>query len=57
MLKKYLKTKLALSELNNGEILKITATNPTSWEDLASYARIRSNKLIHAEKKGWEVCL
>ena len=66
MLKKYLnandlncplpllKTKLSLSELNSGEILKITATDqdPTSYEDFASYAKISGNKLIHAEKKG-----
>ena len=45
-----------MSELNSGEILEITATDPTSWEDFASYAKISSNKLIHAEKKGWEVC-
>ena len=69
MLKKYLnandlncplpllKTKLSLSELNSGEILEITATDTTSWEDFASYAKISSYKLIHAEKKGWEVCL
>jgi tRNA 2-thiouridine synthesizing protein A len=63
MLKKYLnandlncplpllKTKLSLSELNSGEILEITATDPTSWEDFTSYAKISGNKLIHAEKK------
>ena len=63
MLKKYLnandlncplpllKTKLTLSELNSGEILEITATDPTSWEDFASYAKISGNKLIHTEKK------
>ena len=63
MLKKYLntndlycplpllKTKLSLFELNIGEILEITATDLTSWEDFASYAKISGNKLIHAEKK------
>ena len=63
MLKKYLnandlncplpllKTKISLSELNSGEILEITATDPTSYEDFASYAKIRGNKLIQAEKK------
>lgn len=63
MLKKYLnandlncplpllKTKLSLPELNSGEILEITATDPTSWEDFASYAKISGNKLIHAEKR------
>ena len=63
MLKKYLnandlncplpllKNKLSLSELNSGEILEITATDLTSWEDFASYAKISGNKLIHVEKK------
>ncbi len=46
-----LKTKLSLYELNSGEILEITATDPTSWEDFASYAKISGNKLIHAEKR------
>ena len=63
MLKKYLnandlncplrllKTKQSLSELISGEILEITATDTTSWEDFASYAKISGNKLIHTEKK------
>ena len=63
MLKKYLnandltcllpllKTKLSLYELNSGEILEITATDTTSWEDFASYAKISGNKLIHAKKR------
>ena len=63
MLKKYLnandltcllpllKIKLSLYELNSGEILEITATDATSWEDFASYAKISGNKLIHAEKR------
>ena len=63
MLKKYLnandlncplpllKTKLSLSELISGEILEMTATDTTSWEDFASYAKISGNKLIHTEKK------
>jgi len=28
-----LKAKLSLSDLKSGEILKVTATDPTSWED------------------------
>ena len=63
MLKKYLnanelncplpllKNKLSLSERNSGEILEITVTDPVSWEDFASYAKISGNKLIYAEKK------
>jgi len=59
MLKKYLnandlsllKTKLSLSELNSGEILGITAIDPTSWEGFSSYAKISGNKLILAKKR------
>lgn len=46
-----LKTKLSLADLKSGQILEVTATDPTSWEDFASYAKISGNKLIHAEKK------
>jgi len=46
-----LKTRLSLSDLNSGEILEVTATDPTSWEDFASYAKISGNNLIHAENK------
>ena len=46
-----LKTKLSLADLKSGEILEVTATDPTSWEDFASYAKISGNKLIHVEKK------
>ena len=44
-----LKAKLMLAELSSGEILKVKATDPTSWEDFASYARISGNKLLKAE--------
>ena len=63
MLKKYLKandldcplpllkTKLSLSELNSREILELTATDPTSWEDFASYAKIREAISLFMLKK------
>ena len=63
MLKKYLnandldcplpllKTKLSLSELNSREILEITATVPTSWEDFASYTKIREAISLFMLKK------
>tara|TARA_Y100000590_G_scaffold92544_2_gene104663 strand:- start:15160 stop:15384 length:225 start_codon:yes stop_codon:yes gene_type:complete len=47
-----LKTKLSLSSLNSGEILEVSATDPTSWEDFPIYAKISGNKLIYAEKEG-----
>ena len=45
-----LKTKLSLADLKSGQILEVTATDPTSWADFASYARITGNELVHAEK-------
>ncbi len=47
-----LKTKLSLADLKSGEILEVTATDPTSWEDFASYAKISGNELVHAKKSG-----
>ena len=46
-----LKTKLSLADLKSGQILEVTATDPTSWEDFASYAKISGNKLLKASKK------
>ena len=45
-----LKTKLKLADLKSGQILEVTATDPTSWADFASYAKISGNELVHAEK-------
>ncbi len=45
-----LKTKLTLADLKSGQILEVTATDPTSWADFASYAKISGNELIRAEK-------
>ena len=45
-----LKTKLSLSGLKSGELLEVTATDPTSWEDFASYAKISGNKLLNDVK-------
>ena len=45
-----LKTKLTLADLKSGQILQVTATDPTSWADFASYAKISGNELVHAEK-------
>ena len=46
-----LKTKLALSNLESGDILQVISTDPTSWDDFGSYARISGNKLIEADNK------
>ena len=48
--KPLLKTKLTLADLKSGQILEVTATDPTSWEDFASYAKISGNELVHAEQ-------
>ena len=45
-----LKTKLTIADLKSGQILEVTATDPTSWEDFASYAKISGNELVHAEQ-------
>ena len=45
-----LKTNLSLADLKSGQILEVTATDPTSWEDFASYAKISGNELVHAEQ-------
>ena len=45
-----LKTKLTLADLKSGQILEVTATDPTSWADFASYAKISGNELVHAEQ-------
>ena len=45
-----LKTKLSLADLKRGQILEVTATDPSSLEDFASYAKISGNELVHAEQ-------
>ncbi len=47
-----LKTQLSLADLKSSQILEVTSTDPTSWEDFASYAKISGNELVHAEKNG-----
>ena len=47
----FLKAKLFLSKLSAGDVLEVTAIDPTSWEDFASYAKISGNKLLQASKK------
>lgn len=47
-----LKTKLTLSDLDSGETLEVSATDPTSWEDFPIYAKISGNRLVYAKKEG-----
>jgi len=45
-----LKTKKAIDSLNSGEILKMTATDPGSVNDMASWANRTGNELVaHTE--------
>ena len=45
-----LKTKKAIDSLNSGEILKMTATDPGSVNDMASWAKRTGNELVaHTE--------
>ena len=46
-----LKTKLAIADLKSVDILKVVATDPTSWKDFISYSEISGNRLLKAEKK------
>ena len=46
-----LKAKLFLSKLSAGDVLEVTAIDPTSWEDFASYAKMSGNKLLQESKK------
>ena len=45
-----LKTKKAIDSLNSGEILKMTATDPGSINDMASWAKRTGHELVaHTE--------
>jgi len=45
-----LKTKKAIDSLNTGEILKMTATDPGSVNDMASWAKRTGHELVsHTE--------
>jgi len=45
-----LKTKKAIDSLNSGEVLKMTATDPGSVNDMASWANRTGNELVaHTE--------
>jgi tRNA 2-thiouridine synthesizing protein A len=48
-----LKTKKAIDGLQSGEVLKLTATDPGSVNDMASWARRTGNELMaHTEQAG-----
>jgi len=41
-----LKAKLALAQLNSGEVLKVTATDAASQRDFHSFARLAGHELL-----------
>ncbi|MEI7788015.1 MAG: sulfurtransferase TusA family protein [Chlorobiaceae bacterium] len=48
-----LKTKKAIDALNSGEVLKMTATDPGSINDMASWSNRTGNELVaHTEQAG-----
>lgn len=47
-----LKTKKAIDSLNSGEVLKMTATDPGSVNDMASWANRTGHELISHTEAG-----
>jgi tRNA 2-thiouridine synthesizing protein A len=47
-----LKTKKAIDGLQSGEVLKITATDPGSVNDMASWAKRTCNELLSHTESG-----
>ena len=45
-----LKAKKALTDLQSGQLLKVTATDPGSWRDFESFARQTGHELVLQEK-------
>lgn len=41
-----LKTKQALSSMNNGQILKVTCTDSGSWRDIPGFIELSAHQLI-----------
>lgn len=47
-----LRAKKALKELNSGEILRITATDPGSVKDFEAFAKQTGNELLESTTEG-----
>ncbi|MDG2060487.1 MAG: sulfurtransferase TusA family protein [SAR86 cluster bacterium] len=45
-----LKTKVALNSLESGDILEVTTSDPTSWDDFTVFTKISGNLLVEANK-------
>jgi len=49
-----LKTKKAMEELTQGQVLKMIATDPGSVNDMAAWTRRTGNELMESEQNGGE---
>ncbi|MBI1891496.1 MAG: sulfurtransferase TusA family protein [Burkholderiales bacterium] len=49
-----LKTKKALSEMGNGDVLRVIATDPGSVRDFIAFARQTGNELLSHTEQGKE---
>ncbi|MEW9897270.1 sulfurtransferase TusA family protein [Chitinivorax sp. PXF-14] len=47
-----LRTKKALAELQSGQVLKITATDPATPKDFEAFSRQTGNALLSSEAEG-----
>ena len=47
-----LRTKKALAELQSGQVLKITATDPATPKDFEAFSRQTGNTLLSSEAEG-----
>lgn len=44
-----LKAKVALNGMGGGQVLLVIATDPGSWRDIPSFARLSGHALLHQE--------
>jgi tRNA 2-thiouridine synthesizing protein A len=49
-----LRTKKFLSQLNSGQILKVSSTDPGSVKDMQAFAKQTGNELLSTAEKGGE---
>lgn len=47
-----LKTRKALNQLDSGQVLRVIATDPGSWDDFAAYVQQTHHELLEARQDG-----
>lgn len=47
-----LKARKALSELDSGQLLRVIATDPGSWDDFAAYIRQSNHQMLESRVEG-----